>query len=126
MESSIVLTFEDICSREEWIIPGAIISRNLVHLSIKGYKLAGECVRMAVAWSALKITPLGDPLLDVGEGVLDLLWVQVPHACGGAKRMCSPNTGQRPMKNVIELSQCTANCHLLGLTPTKLDPPKAC
>ena len=40
-----------------------------------------------------------DPLLDMGEGVLDFLWVQFPRAHGGgAKPTCSANTGPRPMK----------------------------
>ena len=49
MESSIVLTPKDICSKEEWIVQGAILSRDSVHLSPKGCKLVGDYVRRAVA-----------------------------------------------------------------------------
>ena len=41
---------------------------------------------------------LGAPLLDVGEGISDLLWVRVSRAHGGAKGTWSMNAGPRPMK----------------------------
>ena len=55
MESSIVLTHEDICSKEEWIMQGAILSRDLVHLSPKGYRMVGDCMRRAVAWTSQNV-----------------------------------------------------------------------
>ena len=88
---------------------GSILSRDLVDLSVKGYKLVGEYVRQDVTWTAMNVStpeeevraaiPLdGDPLLDMGEGVSDYLWIRFPRAHGGAKRTCSANTGPRPTK----------------------------
>ena len=131
---SIVLTPEDICSREEWIVQGAILSRDLVHLSIKGYKLVGECVRRAVAWTAQNVgNPEEEVRGSIHSEILFLMWVKAfwtscgydfpePMGGGGEAHMFCEHRPKTNETTSLSLSQCTAYHHLLGLTSTKLDP----
>ena len=107
-ESSIVLTPEDICSKEEWILQGATLSRDLVHLSPKGYKMVGDCVRRAVAWTTQNVGfPEEEGRGSIPSELLFSTWVKAfrtscgyefPGPMGGAKRTRSTNAGPRPMK----------------------------
>ena len=77
MESSIVLTPEDVCGKEEWIVPGLILSRDMVHLANQGYKLVGEYVRCAVAWTALdERTPKEEFRGAIPSEILFSTWVR--------------------------------------------------
>ena len=107
-ESSLVLTPEDICSREEWVVQGATLSRDLVHLSPKGYKMVGDCVRRAVAWTSLNVGfPEEESRGSIPSELLFSTWVRAfRDSCGYeflgpagvAKRSRSTNAGPRPAK----------------------------
>ena len=85
MESSIVLTPEDICSREEWIAQGAILIKGLgtlvrqrVQVSRGVRETCCHLDRNELEYSRGRgqgCNPLGNPLFDVGECVSNLLWV---------------------------------------------------
>ena len=136
MESSIVLTPKDICSREKWSVQGAILSRDLVHLSIKGYKLVGDCVRRAVAWTSQNVgTPEEEGRGSIPSEILFSTWVMAfwtscgydfPVPMGGKAHVFCERRLKTNQTTSLNLSQCTAYRHLLGLTPKKLDRPKAC
>ena len=99
MESSIVLTPEDICSKEEWIVQGAILSRDSLHLSPKGYKMVGDCMNV--------VFPGEEGRGSIPSEILFSTWVKAFRtSCGykfptpmrGVKRTRSANPGSRPMK----------------------------
>ena len=107
-KSSLVLTPEDICGREDWFVQGATLSRDRVHLSPKGYKLAGDCVRRAVAWTALNVDypedetrgsiPAELPFSTYVREFRDSCGYNSVGPVGVAKRSSSTNAGPRPAK----------------------------
>ena len=126
MESSIVLTPKDICSREEWIVPGAIISKDWVQVSREVHETSCclDLTEWEYSWGSA-----------IPSEILFSTWVKVfwtscgyefPVLMGGRSAHVLRTPARDQQNNVIELSQCTVYRHLLCLMPTKLDPPKAC
>ena len=106
--SSLVLTPEDICGRGDWFVQGVTLSRDRVHLSPRGYKLAGDCVRRAIAWTLLNVDyPEDETRGSIPAELPFSTWVREfrnscgynsVEAVGVAKRPSSTNAGQRPAK----------------------------
>ena len=87
---------------------GAILSRDLVHLSPQGYKMVGDCVRRAVAWTSQNVGfPEEEGRGSIPSEILFSTWVKAFRtSCGydfpalmcGAKQTRSTNDGPRPTK----------------------------
>ena len=102
MGSSIVLTPEDICEREEWIAPRGILSRAMVYQTNKRHKFVGESVRRAVAWTNLdKSAPEEESSGSIPSEIPFQTWVRsfqttcgykIPVPMEGAKRTYPANT----------------------------------
>ena len=112
------LTFYHTCALSKIFIYRSIMSDSIEPMDIEGEAVfavrpqlvfRGTCcsrdlTECGYPWGRGQgLNPLKDPLLDVGEGVSDLLWIQFSRAHGGgqsARVLQTPSQDQR--NNVVE------------------------
>ncbi len=102
---SFVLTPEDFCDRDNWVIRGNMISDDYVHLTPKALNLVQDSIQRCIHYLEVPIPSLGS---CVPEGMLfsdwidsfrSTCWFDDLKSSGNAKRQMPAHKSERPAKH---------------------------